>query len=181
MLFSHVVAKYSGKSFPTFVSERIFLPLKMTSTTYWPSVASATGRFTQSWSSSGRRIPNWFDDDLVELNCGPGGVISSAADLAHWVEFLLDKSADAGASGIPHPIVDECMRPHAIVPTSRPRNGTGITTYGMGWHQNTYRGHSVCIHGSSFVISTHVCSLCLGRHAWRCYSRGINSCCSLPR
>lgn len=53
----------------------------MTSTTYSPSEALASGKATENWTAFGRRIPWWFTDDQVQLNAGPGGVISSVPDL----------------------------------------------------------------------------------------------------
>jgi CubicO group peptidase (beta-lactamase class C family) len=146
MLFAHLIERYSGMPFTTFVSDRIFLPLKMSSTTYLPSIASATGRFTQNFLSNGRRIPNWFTDELVGLNAGPGGVISSTVDLARWVRFLLDDGANSAynATGIPRSVVDECMRAHVIMPSDKPsKYFSGTATYGMGWFQDLYRGHRV--------------------------------------
>lgn len=141
MLAANLVARYSGVSYQTFVSSRIFTPLGMTRTTYYPSNASATGDFTQSWMSTGRRIPRVFDDTLVEMISGPGGVISSGADMAKWVNFLLS-AEDVSGAGITRSVVREAMTPHALVP-GEPKEGYGLTAYGMGWDVTTYRGHRV--------------------------------------
>lgn len=81
MVTAHVISAYANVSYTTFVSDRIFKPLNMSSTTYFPSQAVASGRMTQSWTKTGRRIPQWFTDDVVGLNAGPGGVISNVVDL----------------------------------------------------------------------------------------------------
>lgn len=141
MLATNLVARYSGLPYQTFVASRIFTPLNMVRSTYYPSNASATGDFTQSWMSTGRRIPHVFDDALVELNSGPGGVISNAVDMARWVRFLLG-AEDSGAPGIPMAVVREVMKPHALVP-GEPMEGYGLTAYGMGWFVTTFRGHRV--------------------------------------
>ena len=65
-----------------FVRQRIWQPLNMNSTTYYPSEAAAAGKLSQFWTgNNGRRIPPWFADENVSLNAGPGGVISSTADM----------------------------------------------------------------------------------------------------
>ena len=57
------------------------MPLNMSSTTFLPSEAVASGEMAQSWTKQGRRIPQWFTDGMTELNAGPGGIISSAKDM----------------------------------------------------------------------------------------------------
>ena len=53
----------------------------MSSTTFLPSEAVASGEMAHSWTKQGRRIPQWFTDEMTELNAGPGGIISSAEDM----------------------------------------------------------------------------------------------------
>ena len=84
VLASHIVSTYSGKSFREFVQERIFDPLNMTSTTYSPVKAQASGNFSQIWStaSAGRRIPYWIQNEVMEeFIAGAGGIISSTVDV----------------------------------------------------------------------------------------------------
>lgn len=81
MLGSHIITTYSNMPYTSFVSERIFKPLGMSSTTYSANEANGWGRATQSWAPFGRRIPVWFGDDNIMLNSGPGGVISCVDDL----------------------------------------------------------------------------------------------------
>jgi CubicO group peptidase (beta-lactamase class C family) len=80
MISAHIISHYAG-SYTSFVKDRIFNPLNMTSTTFYPSEAVQSGEMTQAWTKNGRRIPQWFTDDVVELMCGPGGVISNGDDI----------------------------------------------------------------------------------------------------
>ena len=50
-----------------------FLPLDTSSTAYLPSETVASREMTQSWTKQGRRIPQWFTNEMIELNAGPGG------------------------------------------------------------------------------------------------------------
>ena len=84
VLASHIISLYSGKPFREFVQERIFNPLNMTSTTYSPTRASASGLFSgESWSSESRRwIPYWIKDETMEeFIAAAGGIISNTADM----------------------------------------------------------------------------------------------------
>jgi CubicO group peptidase (beta-lactamase class C family) len=72
----------AGQNYTSFVEDRIFTPLGMSSSTFSPVKATQTGKFTQGWTSSGRLLPEWFQEDMVMLMAGAGGVISSAIDMA---------------------------------------------------------------------------------------------------
>jgi CubicO group peptidase (beta-lactamase class C family) len=152
VLAAHLITKYSGIPFTSFVSDRIFLPLRMNSTTYRPSLASTSGNFTQSWTAFGRRIPNWFDDAVVEnLLAGPAGIISSARDMVQWMKLLLNDNSKS-ATGIPRTVLDEVMVPISLMPQEEKIEGMGMMTYGMGWEQTTYKGHSASQHVNFFNI-----------------------------
>jgi len=79
---AYVVSTLSGKRFVDFVNHRIFKPLGMNSSTYSTDVAIRSGRFTNTWTSFGRLIPPWIEEEYVDLVAGPGGVISSVEELA---------------------------------------------------------------------------------------------------
>ena len=81
MVAQHIITKYSGMDFTTFVEQRIFQPLNMSSTTYSVTAAHASGRLTQTWTPFGRRIPNRGGSVNPELLPGAAGVISSVEDL----------------------------------------------------------------------------------------------------
>jgi hypothetical protein len=93
MVAGHIIETYSGKTYTSFVEDRIFTPLGMSSSTFSPAKAAKAGNFTQGWTKDGRLLPDWFPEDMVTLIAGPGGVISSAVDMAgafrlyylHWL------------------------------------------------------------------------------------------------
>jgi CubicO group peptidase (beta-lactamase class C family) len=137
MLGAHLIATYTNASFPSFVSSRILAPLNMSSSTYFPTIALKTGRFSESWTSFGRLIPRWFTTDAqAELIAGAGGLISTARDMASWLRLLLGAIE---VEGIPRTVLEEVMKPAAL-PSVR---GGSTTTYGMGWGQSTAAGHRV--------------------------------------
>jgi CubicO group peptidase (beta-lactamase class C family) len=149
------------------VQERIFTPLGMKSSMYLPSQAAATGKFSQSWSPSPpRRIPNWFDDNVrltrtscnvcLTLDCrqnyaiaaGPGGVISTVADMTKWLSLVMGNSNNTAAmKAIPRAVLDACLAPHIpipITPQTEPSiPGATNISYGLGWWQMDFGGHKV--------------------------------------
>jgi CubicO group peptidase (beta-lactamase class C family) len=81
MVGAYIESTLTGIGYPDFVNSRIFKPLGMTSSTYSIKAALQSGRFTDTWTSFGRLIPPWIEEEFVDLIAGPGGVISSVEDL----------------------------------------------------------------------------------------------------
>ena len=81
MVGANIVSTLSGMRYVDFVDSRIFKPLGMSSSTYSIDAAIQTGKFTGTWTSFGRLIPPWIEDEFVDLVAGPGGVISSVEEL----------------------------------------------------------------------------------------------------
>lgn len=86
---AYLVSKYANKSYTQFASERLFKPMGMPTTTFWPNEAREAGLLTQTWNKFGRLIPFWFEDEVVELMAGAGGVISSAADMVPYSSYVV--------------------------------------------------------------------------------------------
>lgn len=79
---SHIIKKYSSpRDYPTFIKERIFTLLGMTSTSFSPKAAEESGNFTQSWTAHSQRIPFAYSEFSVDMIAGAGGVISNVVDL----------------------------------------------------------------------------------------------------
>lgn len=92
MAGAHIISTYSGKPYTEFIKERIWDRLNMSSTTFSASEAARSGKLAQTWTGSGRRIPFWFPDEMIELNAGPGGIISSAVDLVRTCSMTARRS-----------------------------------------------------------------------------------------
>ncbi|KAI0632695.1 beta-lactamase/transpeptidase-like protein [Trametes polyzona] len=149
MLGSYIVAKYANTTYPAFVTERLFGPLNMSSSTFWHSEAQASGRLSQAWTSRGRRIPFWHTDDIAELIAGAGGIISSAEDTVKWLAAWLNKGVSpvSGESIIPEDTYETTTTAYSVVsgqPTSH--EGVGIVGYGAGWQRWTYDGIEMISH-----------------------------------
>ena len=81
VLATHIISLYSGMSYIDFITERIFAPLNMTSTTFSELEALETGLLSHAFNAEGRRVPFWFSDSIKDLTSGPGGIISNAHDM----------------------------------------------------------------------------------------------------
>jgi len=150
---AHIISTYAG-SFTAFVKERIFDPLNMTSTTYSLSEAIRSGEITQAWTSigNGRRIPYWFNDDVIQLVAGAGGIISSAADMAKWVEMCLNSGVNrhTNVTIIPKSTFEDITTAHFII--NGPEKvlfapNSEVAGYGAGWGRASLLGHDLVTHG----------------------------------
>lgn len=85
ILGSYLVSMYAGVPYTEYIQARIFDPLDMTATTFSPVKAMQSGKLTQTWlGSNSRRIPFWFSEDMVELNAGPGGILTTVSDMVRF-------------------------------------------------------------------------------------------------
>ncbi|KZT41008.1 beta-lactamase/transpeptidase-like protein [Sistotremastrum suecicum HHB10207 ss-3] len=142
---SDIITRYSTVNYTSFVEERIFKPLNMSRSSFSEYEAITKGNFSQSWDGfTNRRIPYSFSAEDREVIAGPGGVISSAKDMAKWMQMLLNegKNTATNATIISHSSFTTITGAHSIA-TSHPQwPDTSVTTYGLGWILDSYQGHN---------------------------------------
>ncbi|KAG1877404.1 beta-lactamase/transpeptidase-like protein [Suillus subluteus] len=138
---AHIIEAYSAQTYTSFVEDRIFIPLGMTSSTFSPAKAGKTGRFTQGWTSSGRLIPECFTEEIVALMAGAGGVISSAVDMSKWVALWLNKGVHNNVTVIPLSVYGNASQSYSVYIGASADPEVSIVEYGMGWFRNSYLGH----------------------------------------
>lgn len=84
-----IVETYADQSLPSFVKERIFDPLGMTSTSYDAVGADAAGLLSQSFALRDgvtRRIPLWFGPgNTQKLLAAAGGIVSNTIDMVRCI------------------------------------------------------------------------------------------------
>ena len=147
ILGAYLIEHYANTTLTEFVSERIFVPVGMSSSTYIPSVAAASGKLSQSWHRNGRRVPFWFDEQLASFNGGAGGVISSVADLSKWLSVWLNEGVDpaSGTTVFPKAIYDTVTTAQTIINGRPSANYDSLIGYGMGWQRWAAGGVDVCV------------------------------------
>jgi len=139
-----IVAKISGASFPDFLQNRIFKPLKMDhSIAYVKGVNHVANRSFGHSVEGGKVIET--DQSSTSATLGDGGIYSNLADLARWDDALAHHKLLSKAE------MQEAFRPLRMPDGSLPNwdNGPGDTDplggkpveYGFGWFLGSYRGH----------------------------------------
>ncbi len=134
VLLGLVVEKASGRSFPAFLRERIFQPLKMDNT-----VAFVRGRnrvpdraFGHAKAGGRWRVS---DQSPTSATLGDGGIYSSLYDLTLWDEGL--------RRGL---LLGQDEMTAALTPVRVPGKGPvgpdgKPADYGFGWFLNPWKGH----------------------------------------
>lgn len=166
ILASHLVSVLSNSTFSSFLRDRIFAPLNMTSSTIDPNEASH--RVTHVWADTSpvnRRVPELFTPSEASLITGAGAIISSAEDMAKWLSVLLKEQNEETnkTEAIPKSVIREVTRPRSLtggflgeVPGFQ---DSERETYGKGWFQRSYRGHRHIEHGGNAIGYTTLLSL----------------------
>jgi CubicO group peptidase (beta-lactamase class C family) len=129
-----IVEKVSGEGFDEFLKERIFAPLKMTTTLAYekgknelPQRAYGHTKDDRSWRET--------DQSSTSAVLGDGGIYSSLDDLAKWDRALREHTL----------LSAEEMQPALtpVQPTGGPAKNPdgGNVSYGFGWFLDPYKGH----------------------------------------
>ncbi|OBZ75017.1 hypothetical protein A0H81_05171 [Grifola frondosa] len=109
-----------------------------------------SSRRGSSCLSTWRRLPSGqarLRGRVVGLNAGPGGIISSAADMTKWIAVLLNAGVvpSTNRTIIPQWVFDEVTTAHAIT-NGQPPADLSIQGYGLGWGRWSYKGHEIVTH-----------------------------------
>ncbi|KAJ3740199.1 beta-lactamase/transpeptidase-like protein [Lentinula detonsa] len=152
--------------FTHYVKNHLFIPLGLNSTTYSSVVAEESGNLADGFGRDGvnksenllgagtpRAMPFWnpYGGEDGNIISGAGGVISSARDVATWLQVLLLQGKN--------PITDEQVIPSSVIE----KVATGVTVlaqasvssypeyapvnYGGGQMRSSYRGFNFIEHG----------------------------------
>ncbi|MGZ8853569.1 MAG: serine hydrolase domain-containing protein [Thermoanaerobaculia bacterium] len=125
-LLALIVEKASGKSFPAFLRDEIFVPLGMKTTVAHEEGVSTVVNRAYGYSREGS---SWHRTDQSNTSAvlGDGGIYTSADELVYWIRAL-----DGGQFA------------EASVP--RVDTATAGVKYGFGWRISEHQGSPVVAH-----------------------------------
>lgn len=118
-LLALIVEKASGKSFATFLHDRIFAPLRMSHTVAFENGISTVSNRAYGYTLKGGK---WIrkDQSITSAVLGDGGIYSSIDDLAKWDAALYDSRL----------LSDESRR---LAFTPHTDTDKADVKYGFGW------------------------------------------------
>ncbi|RZJ78163.1 MAG: class A beta-lactamase-related serine hydrolase, partial [Chryseobacterium sp.] len=114
VLLAMIIEKVSGKSFPDFLRENLFLPMGMTHSFVFTRADSATA--TPSFNYGG----NFWKNDFLEYTYGDKNVYSTPQDMLKWDEALYSGK-----------FIRQSLLDSAFTPQSHEK--PSVHNYGLGW------------------------------------------------
>ena len=149
-----VVAAVSGEPWSAFVRRRILEPLGMDRTVLTTDSLPARDNVATphgTWDGEPTAFP-WYNWDAM---AAAGGVISSVAEMARWLELQLDRGVVAEGDTLFRPARSWEMwtvqTPLAVSPGYQELYpSTHFRGYGLGWALNDYKGRKVVSHGGGY-------------------------------
>jgi CubicO group peptidase (beta-lactamase class C family) len=144
VVLGQVVAKVSGKSFPDFLGERIFRPLKMANTLAYVKGKNEIPRRGFGHSKQNGTFRE-TDQSSTSATLGDGGVYSNLEDLGRWDDALRNHTLLSGKEMAP--ALEPVRLRDGSLPKwagdsgdSDPQAGKPVS-YGFGWYLDPYQGH----------------------------------------
>ena len=142
-----IVAKVSGKSFGEFLNERIFAPLKMSSTLVFEKGKNEVSNRAFGYSKK----ENGFvetDQSSTSATQGDGGIYSNLEDLSKWDDALRDHTLLSEKDFLP------AITPAKLPPGAEEKLAEDVpaslrsqaSAYGFGWFLNLQDPHPLMWH-----------------------------------
>jgi len=131
--------------------DEIFAPLDMTRTTAYMSRVAEEGwpfapPYNSVWPESERRLYLEKTDETMQ---SAGGLVTTAHDLARFLELQLNQGRIDRESILPSRVIARTHEP--LVETDDGRPPFGQTAYGLGWSHGTWLDETVLSHAGGFA------------------------------
>ena len=140
-MLAMIVEKVSGKSFGTFLRERIFVPLGMKNTVAYEKGKNEVPNLAFGYTNKDSR---WIEADQSSTSAvlGDGGIYSNVEDLAKWDRALRVHTLLSAAE------IQAAFTPVKVPGGAKTQDGTP-TEYGFGWFLDPYNGRKRTWHSGT--------------------------------
>lgn len=150
MVAGVLVERISGKTWETFVKEKILIPLDMASTVLTYSEMFRNPDYAMSYKLENEQLIEVGFDSNVDVIGAAGSVKSNATDMTNWLLMQLQNGKFNGKQIVSEKNLRENHTPIQVVyPTEAKYLELGFSSYGMGWNMNVYRGNQRRQHNGS--------------------------------
>ena len=147
MVAGLIVERVTGGTWEEFVRRRILEPLGMSRTSFgMPPVGDrdVAQPHALDWHGAVITVPR-YDGWAV----GPAlSICSTAEDMARWLQLLQGGGVFNGRRLLAEATVDEMFTPQMVISALGPRE-LPISSYGLGWFVESYRGRLMASHAGS--------------------------------
>ena len=149
MVAGYLVGQLSGQRWEDFVQQRIFDRLRMSSSVFSTSEAQETADFSLPYKEIKdeiKKIPFYEGQWSV---APAGAIVSNVADMSNWMLLHLNKGNYAGTQIVSENQVSQMHVPQMVAPVTFPFPEIPISSYGLGWFVEPYRGYMMAEHGGN--------------------------------
>lgn len=139
-----VLQQVSGKTWDDFLTDYIFNPLRMNST------STTNGHFSPDMNIAYPHIDGKALEFLDYDNSGPAASINTCSDdLLKWLSMWLNKDDEGNHQIFSEEQYQKLLTPQTILNSGHSHSigGTHFYTYGLGWFMLDYQGRKVIQHG----------------------------------
>ena len=145
-----VAARVAGMSFEDYLEKALLQTLGMT---------DCTATLTRVGARADRATPHLLMDGelqtttskITDVSAAAGGINCSAASMARWMQFVLNKGAlDDGTRLISEAQFSELLKPVTLTRTGGyvdEHSGAFLSAYALGWSLSTFYGEPTYSHG----------------------------------
>ncbi|HWI66185.1 MAG TPA: serine hydrolase, partial [Symbiobacteriaceae bacterium] len=153
VILGRLLEQATGRPWTDVVRDRILQPLEMQQTSFTiADLQRAPEYATQYALAEGKLIPVPYTS--LEAVGPAGGMNSTLADMLKWVRFQLNNGRAGDRQLVSPPGLAQTQAPQMI----RLPDLTTMSSYGLGWIAESYRGHAQVYHtgntlGSSSLVS----------------------------
>jgi len=146
MTAGEIIPKATGKTWASFLQERIFTPLDMKHTlALTKDITTSTNRASAHTVDRGelKKIPYGHIDNLAPA----GSISSSVSDMSHWVLMQLNNGRYNDKVVVPAGAIFQTRLPHSILGNGGHMfNKAHFSLYGLGWFMEEYSGRKFVGH-----------------------------------
>jgi CubicO group peptidase (beta-lactamase class C family) len=141
-----IVAKVSGQTFPEFLHQRIFAPLKMDHTVAYVKGQNQITNRAYGHTKDGNTWKQ-TDQSSTSATLGDGGIYSSLEDLAKWDEalrthkLLSKEEMQPALTPVTLQLTSTNIDAQPRWPANSDRPEGTLVSYGFGWFLDPYRAH----------------------------------------
>lgn len=150
MVAGVLVERISGKTWETFIKEKILTPLEMKSTVLTYSEMFRSPDYAMSYKLENEQFVEAGFGSNVDAIGSAGSIKSTAVDMTNWLLMQLQNGKFNDKQIVSEKNLRENHTPLQVVyPTEAKYPELGFSSYGMGWNMNVYRGNQRRQHNGS--------------------------------
>ncbi len=149
MTAGYLAGKVAGTSWEEFVKSRIFTALGMANTSFTIKEMQQSAEWAQGYRDSSEQVVLMPCRDIEAI--GPAGSINSSVEqMANWVRLHLNRGELNGSRIVSEGQMLELHSPNFVFDRAGgPHTEHLLSSYGLGWFIEAYRGHYRVHHGGN--------------------------------